>query len=360
MSGPELQNSTDHSRSPGRRASSPASEPCRAPWSGVVRRYSPVAACFRGSAVRRLAVAGLLLFLAAVACRAVVAGAETARPQLAPRSTWTYVGNDKCIECHDDISPIFEKTEMGRILLKSPRNALEKHGCEACHGPGSEHSKEEFKHDPNSILSFGPKWKNTSVKEMNAVCRQCHAKGEHLFWDRSIHQSRGLACVDCHTIMQKMSDRKQLAKATQTEVCAKCHPMRKAQTLRSSHMPLLEGKMTCGDCHNPHGSVTAKLLRGKSVNETCYRCHPEKRGPFLWEHPPVRENCGNCHDAHGSQNDKMLKVKRERLCQRCHIENRHPTQPHAPNTRFLLNRSCQNCHSQIHGSNHPAGKMFLR
>lgn len=287
--------------------------------------------------------------------------AQVPKPQLAPRDTWTYVGNAKCQECHDDVMKIFEKTEMGRILLKAPRNSTEKLGCEACHGPGSEHSKEQFKNDPDSIVvKFGPKWKQSSTKEMNDACLKCHAKGEQMFWQRSVHKSRGIACVKCHTIMQVISEEKQLSKPTQTELCGQCHPIRKAQLLRTSHMPLREGKMVCADCHNPHGSITAKMLRGKSVNESCFNCHPEKRGPFLWEHPPVRENCMNCHEAHGSMNDSLLKVKRERLCQRCHIGNRHPTQPHSETSRFEFNRSCQNCHPLIHGSNHPSGKLFQR
>jgi DmsE family decaheme c-type cytochrome len=125
-------------------------------------------------------------------------------------------------------------------------------------------------------------------------------------------------------------------------------------------MPLREGKMTCTDCHNPHGTFTPKLLVGNSVNDTCYRCHAEKRGPFLWEHAPVRENCLNCHEPHGSNHDKLLKIARPRLCQRCHIERFHPTTPQTPTSRFVFNRSCQNCHSQIHGSNHPAGVRLQR
>ena len=69
---------------------------------------------------------------------------------------------------------------------------------------------------------------------------------------------------------------------------------------RSSHMPLREGKIICSDCHNPHGSVTEALLKKNSINDTCYTCHAEKRGPFLFEHAPVRENCDNCHDPHGT------------------------------------------------------------
>ncbi len=121
--------------------------------------------------------------------------------------------------------------------------------------------------------------------------------------------------------------------------------------------------MTCTDCHNPHGTVTPTLLKENSINETCYRCHAEKRGPFLFVHPPVNESCANCHDPHGSNHEKMLKLAKPRLCQQCHVESRHPTEPRGRSfdqARFVLGRSCTNCHANIHGSNHPSGAAFKR
>jgi DmsE family decaheme c-type cytochrome len=122
-------------------------------------------------------------------------------------------------------------------------------------------------------------------------------------------------------------------------------------------MPLREGKLTCTNCHNPHGSASDAMLKEASINDNCYKCHAEKRGPFLWEHPPVRENCLNCHEAHGSNLEYLLKVQRPRLCQDCHSIG-HASQSPLVNTAF--NRSCNNCHSQIHGSNHPSGVLFQR
>ena len=46
--------------------------------------------------------------------------------------------------------------------------------------------------------------------------------------------------------------------------------------------------MTCSDCHAVHGSAGPKLAKRDTVNTTCYTCHAEKRGPFVWEHAPVR------------------------------------------------------------------------
>ena len=106
---------------------------------------------------------------------------------------------------------------------------------------------------------------------------------------------------------------------------------------KNSHHPIREGKITCADCHNPHGTQTAKMIRGASVNEQCYTCHTEKRGPFLWEHAPVRESCLNCHTPHGSNHLKLQKTSVPYLCQQCHSNTRHPapstTVPPSPTRR---------------------------
>jgi DmsE family decaheme c-type cytochrome len=123
-------------------------------------------------------------------------------------------------------------------------------------------------------------------------------------------------------------------------------------------MPLREGKITCTDCHNPHGSATEALLKANSINDNCYKCHAEKRGPFLFEHAPVRENCDNCHDPHGSINEYSLKLSRPRLCFECHGFGHG--QSTGINSPYTMGRSCQNCHTAIHGSNSPAGGALQR
>jgi DmsE family decaheme c-type cytochrome len=160
--------------------------------------------------------------------------------------------------------------------------------------------------------------------------------------------------------MKSVSEENQLAKPTEAEVCFACHKMKKMQFQKSSHMPLMEGKVTCVDCHNPHGSPNPNQLVEGSANENCLKCHAEKGGPMLWEHPPVKENCLSCHNPHGSNHDNLLVVKRPRLCQRCHDEARHPGTPRTATEAFVFNLGCTNCHSQIHGSNHPSGMHFIR
>ena len=207
------------------------------------------------------------------------------------------------------------------------------------------------------IISFRSDDPGRTAAQNNGICLSCHERGERTYWEGSVHEERGLACTNCHTIMASVSAQNQLKTAFQPDTCFQCHKDRRAQMFRSSHMPMREGKIVCSDCHNPHGSATEALLRTDSVNDTCYKCHAEKRGPFLFEHAPVRENCLNCHDPHGSINESSLKMSRPRLCYECHTIGH--TQA-GPNSQFTMGRACQNCHTMIHGSNSPAGAVFQR
>jgi DmsE family decaheme c-type cytochrome len=209
------------------------------------------------------------------------------------------------------------------------------------------------------IVSFRKNDPSRRIEQNNAICLGCHERGERTYWSGSTHETRGVACTECHTIMRPVSRKAALKTEVELDTCFQCHKDRRAQILRSSHMPLREGKITCSNCHNPHGSATEALLRENSVNDTCYKCHAEKRGPFLFEHAPVRENCLSCHDPHGSNNEYMLKVSRPRLCAECH-GNGHGALVNGPVAVETFGRSCQNCHVAIHGSNSPSGALFQR
>ena len=207
------------------------------------------------------------------------------------------------------------------------------------------------------IISYRKDDLGRTVEQNNAVCLNCHERGERTLWQGSTHETRGLACTDCHTIMKSVSAHFQLKTAFEPDTCFQCHKDRRAQMFRSSHMPLREGKLVCTDCHNPHGSATEAMLRQDSVNDNCYKCHAEKRGPFLFEHAPVRENCLNCHDPHGSINEHALKMSLPRLCYECHTIDHTQAGLNSP---YTMGRACLNCHTNIHGSNSPAGGVFQR
>lgn len=279
-----------------------------------------------------------------------------------PPGSDAYVGSDTCKGCHEDQFNRFAHTRMGRLMLSHPRDTKERLACESCHGPGKAHVDAGGGKGVGGMVTFA-KNDPTPVERRNEICLTCHTKGARVFWQGSPHEARDVACTNCHVVMTNVTLKNQLAKPTVMDTCATCHLRQRAQQFRSSHMPLREGKMTCTSCHNPHGTITPALLKEPSPNDTCYACHAEKRGPFLWEHAPVVESCSNCHDPHGTNHEKMLKLAKPRLCQQCHIESRHPTNPYGRDTaslKFVLGRACVDCHTNIHGSNHPSGFAFTR
>jgi DmsE family decaheme c-type cytochrome len=304
----------------------------------------------------------------------------------------TLKGDAVCTKCHDQSwdKPILAlyATRMG--VKGDPRTP----GCQSCHGASAGHLQ-----NPGNApdVVFDPKSaKVSSTEQRNANCLSCHQSGKRTLWMGSKHQSEDIACVNCHQVHSKDGD-KVLAKATQRQVCFACHQTIRAETMRISTHPIEAGKVACSDCHNPHGSDGPKLMAEKSVRDTCFTCHADKRGPFLWEHPPASDDCMNCHTPHGSTTAPLLTTRQPWLCQQCHGDGApHPgniysaaslpggavaninTQNPVLNGAAGINpitgkgvalnnpppqlafRSCTNCHVYIHGSSSIGGERFTR
>jgi DmsE family decaheme c-type cytochrome len=288
-----------------------------------------------------------------------------------------------CTRCHDEtetkpILSIYQTRHGVKADARTP-------GCQSCHGASKEHVAggahvgNASRPAPDVLFKTGTTLGTPSDPQTQAeTCIACHKSGKRVHWEGSQHEARGVACANCHAVHVKSDP--VLAKVTQPEVCYACHKTERAQTHRVSTHPLAAGKMACSDCHNPHGSTGPKLLVKNSVNDTCYTCHADKRGPFLWEHAPVFDDCTNCHTPHGSSLAPLLKARAPMLCQQCHsgdhgaqlnsganlaggnlttVNGANPLANAAARAQ-LAGRACLNCHVLVHGSNHPAGAKFQR
>ena len=274
-------------------------------------------------------------------------------------------GADSCLGCHRSakwpVMAIFNTKHGSQTDPDAPFSNLQ---CEACHGPSQDHRKAKDKAEVQPTRTFG-KGDSAPVSDQNGACLSCHEAHTGAGWFGSRHESVDVACVSCHTIH---ADRDPMFDPIeQQETCFTCHPRTRSDTYKASGHPLRFGSMACSDCHNVHDGNSDFLLVEDNVNDTCYTCHADKRGPFLWEHAPVTESCTLCHDPHGSNHPAMLTKRPPLLCQQCHSAAFHPSTaygaeglPGAAANPNLLGKNCLNCHSQTHGSNHPSGARLTR
>jgi DmsE family decaheme c-type cytochrome len=282
-----------------------------------------------------------------------------------------------CVKCHEEANSSILLTAHGA------QNDANGSACQACHGDASLHMKDTSKVKPEGALTS----KTATAAEKSGVCLNCHGGQRALeHWSVAKHRKVDVSCVNCHQLhgTQSASNNKQIrgaefAAAPYTTTvrqlvykrCVECHRDVRADILKPSHHPIIEGKVFCQDCHEPHGSLQKASLKSESVSDLCLTCHTDKRGPWIHEHPPVEENCAICHTPHGSAHKGLLAQKPPALCADCHpgghthgIYDGRGTIPGVlpSNIRFEAS-GCVNCHRQIHGSNAPAsayGEFFLR
>ena len=234
---------------------------------------------------------------------------ESSRALLAPPSIpgAEFVGSEECATCHEAITRDFKTATHAR--LKAQGDNAKNMGCESCHGPGSLH-----------VQSGGERTKIVNPRRSPATCFQCH-----------------------------------------TEV--------RAAFQLPHHHPVLEGKVSCADCHNPHkgdavkggGTNVPQSVKGGGTmllghNETCFQCHTAQRGPFVFEHEAVREGCISCHSPHGSVNQRMLTQRNASLCLKCHFQQQTSDGKifigDSDHSTRLPQGTCWSagCHEAIHGS----------
>jgi predicted CXXCH cytochrome family protein len=209
----------------------------------------------------------------------------------------TFVGDEQCAMCHEDVVKAYKFTTHARLqVIGAETQGVS--GCESCHGAGSKHAD-----DGTGKFIVNP--------------------------------------------------------GKSAEACFRCHQDKQAEFNLPYHHPVAEGKMSCNDCHDPHGQdiKKSKKLLMASTNDSCLQCHREQARQHIWEHEALREGCTSCHAVHGSINKKMLVENDNNLCLKCHTQ----VQATSAGTSIggsshgtrINNATCWSagCHAAVHGSN---------
>lgn len=208
-----------------------------------------------------------------------------------------YVGSDTCIDCHDDVSMVYDNTPHSVLNdFKVPGTDIGI--CEACHGPGSVHADEE------EANIFGVDYMSSlNVEGQSDLCMQCHT--DRIASHQNDPHSEDVACNNCHSDQAHWGGKTSpMNFRVAGQFCTDCH----VEQLVEFNMPyrhrVLEGEMDCQDCHSLHGEENNAITLSANA---CIDCHTEKSGPFIFEHEGVTDgDCGDCHNPHGSINAKLL------------------------------------------------------
>jgi DmsE family decaheme c-type cytochrome len=315
----------------------------------------------RGAVWRRWGRPVVASMILAVSAASAQVGDDTRHdPQ-----TFAGTGVQGCLICHGENAPMpaVGILQTPHAVIGNPRAPLaDAHACETCHGPSDAHLSVVGGRRPPPAVAFSAQ---ESASDKDAMCLGCHQREAGVHWATSIHSFEEVACADCH-VAHAPSDPVLMAER-QAGVCYQCHERTRAEFFRRSAHPVGAALMQCTHCHAPHGSAGPALLGRETINQSCYDCHAEMRGPFLWEHAPVREDCTNCHVPHGSNHPSLLQARTPWLCQQCHLAQFHPSTissgmdvPPRGASHLLLSQNCMNCHSQVHGTNHPSGPGLTR
>ena len=281
---------------------------------------------------------------------------DAAKPPEAAAKSPEYVGSDTCKTCHEEIYNNFQKTPHFAVE-KGARRGWEQKACESCHGPGAKHAESANAEDIHNPAKL-------SAGQVDRTCLGCHlnqrTEGGRI---ATGHAKDQVGCTTCHFVHgaggAKLVERK---KSEINAQCASCHLSQWAAFNRPYKHRLPEGAMSCVDCHNPHASFRADSMQASFGNEPgCLQCHSDKRGPFVFEHAPVRlEGCAACHEPHGSANPRMLiRHQVSNLCLECHANLPIvPSKtgfiggvpPALHDLRLARFQNCTVCHVKIHGS----------
>lgn len=294
-----------------------------------------------------LAVVSVILVLGAVQLTAAKqdqgtkANATQTKTQPAADSS-QFVGSDTCKGCHEQQFKQIDSTQHFKTTAPKGRGE-EWHGCESCHGPGAAHV--EGGGDKTKIFRFT----EASPKEISDRCMTCHESNlEHMTFQRSVHSKNGVSCTSCHS-PHHAKEAQFILTERQPNLCYSCHAEQKADFIKPFRHRVNEGLISCSDCHNVHGGTVKGQLRTQADQTmVCFKCHNEKKGPWVFEHEPVKtEGCTACHVPHGSTNPRLLtRARVNSMCLECHSVI--PGGPHPQNTK---SQACNMCHSAIHGSN---------
>jgi predicted CXXCH cytochrome family protein len=262
------------------------------------------------------------------------------------------VGSGVCISCHSphgSTRPAFMErsgAELCTVCHQAKREDFEQKyihspmedGCVECHDPHESNMRYQLRAEGNSS---------------SALCYTCHE--EEIFKRKTQHSPVAEGdCIACHRPHSSPNPKLLIASPDGGALCFVCHEDRKEEfTMQYLHAPAADN---CAECHDPHSSNASYMLKEEG-GKLCAMCHREY-SPEIYEaidtatvkHPPVDKGaCVDCHRPHSSNYAQLLKNSMEKLCFSCHDELGEYVAASSNRHGPVQTGDCTACHN-VHGS----------
>jgi len=280
----------------------------------------------------------------------------------------TSTSGELCASCHD-----YEELNLTKSYVHTAASTGD---CTGCHNP---HGGNEAKLVTGRItkidvggLKVGQLPKLTGIT--SDLCYTCHEDLAEEFRRQNTHApvAEG-SCDACHAAHG--SEYPGFVIADGPELCGSCHDL--DQALSASHGGYDISNADCLDCHNPHVSDNANLVRNVShqpfsdqscencheksadnkvsliagIGDLCSACHESVAEGLAMTHvhgPFAGEDCGGCHRLHAADGESLLKAEGALLCVSCHEDVDDAAELPVLHDPFARGE-CLNCH-QPHAS----------
>lgn len=253
--------------------------------------------------------------------------------ELAPRDGLHWAGpyknwSARCAECH---ATGFKKGYDTRLKIHKSTTAEKGVGCEACHGPGSDHvrwaRRDKAGDDRYGLAVFDPADAEAEIQQ----CAQCHSRRQPLgsssppagalYHDHyrpavlreGLYHSDGQILDEVY-VYGSFLQSKMYARGVR---CTNCHDPHRAD-LKA------ETNVVCSQCHNPAGNLQFPSLRKARYDDPAHHFHAQADLSCADCHMPERVYMGidgrRDHSFRIPRPDMSESIGTPNACTECHTD----------------------------------------
>ena len=219
-------------------------------------------------------------------------------------------------------------------------------------------------------ISIFPATQRSAPDIQNRTCLNCHSGGKRTHWRGSSHPGNDVTCTHCHTlhlpsdpVLAKDNPARSMfplpQDPTRGDACA-IHAWRRLRKGGVLGLPQRARRSRAETTATTAGQRRLLHLPCRIARSVPVGAPAGVRRLHALPHPARLEHCATVEGAAAMVVSKLPRRFATYHASAFRARTFNRAQAAQTRLRLLLARACLNCHSAIHGSNHPSGARFTR